>query len=232
MTVLQSGLVTALYAGTIAPLGQKAAPSAIRKAPAPAPWRIEINGLVGDSHGDQSVHGGPEKALHHYPAEHYAAWSTDDPTLAGPLGHKPAFGENLSPTGLTENNVCLGDVFRLGPVKLQVSQGRQPCWKLNALFARDDLAQRVQKTGRTGWYYRVLETGDIRPGEVLQLVERPQPDWPLSRAIRLLFRRTLDRSELEGLASIPEVADGWRRLALRRLQTGAVEDWSARLGKA
>lgn len=231
MTVLQSGPITALYAGTIAPLGERAAPSAIRKAPAPAPWRIEIDGLVGDSHGDPSVHGGPEKALHHYPAEHYFAWMADEPSLERALTRQAAFGENLSPTGLTEDNVCLGDIFRVGGVRLQVSQGRQPCWKLNAHFARDDLALRVQRTGRTGWYYRVLETGEVLPGERLQLIERPQPAWPLSRVIRLLFQRMLDRSELEALASIPEVAEGWRRLAQRRLQTGMVEDWSTRLGK-
>src|SRR5690606_15630671 len=152
--------------------------SAIAKTPRSGPVRIGELGLDGDEQGDRRVHGGVDKAVHHYPFEHYARWRAELgplPVLAAP----GAFGENLSSAGLDESNVCLGDRYALGSVVLEVSQGRQPCWKLNDRFGVRDMARRVQDTGRTGWYYRVLQPGVARAGDTLQLLERPCPDWPL-----------------------------------------------------
>jgi MOSC domain-containing protein YiiM len=119
--------------------------------------------------------------------------------------------------------------MRAGEVVVQVSQGRQPCWKLNAKFGRSDMAKRVQETGRTGWYYRVLEEGRIAPGDRLELIERPQPAWPLSRIIELLYHRPLAFDELAALAELAELAQGWRELAARRVRRRSVENWSERL---
>ena len=121
------------------------------------------------------------------------------------LNSAPAFGENISTIGMTEIDVCIGDVFRVGTLQLQISQGRQPCWKLNARFDVSDMAYRVQKTGRTGWYYRVLQVGRIEPGDEIELIERPQPEWPLSRLISLLYDRTTAFDELARLAEIPSM---------------------------
>lgn len=220
---------TLFAAPALRPLGPRAAPSGIVKSAAPAPWRITGLGLEGDRQGDLVHHGGEEKALHHYPRDHYARWIAEEPTLAGALAAAPAFGENISTTGLTEEDVCIGDVFALGSALVQVSQGRQPCWKLNALFARNDMARRVQESGRTGWYYRVLREGVAEPGVRMQRVERPLPDWPLSRLNELLYRRTLDFDSLERMTKLPELAAPWRELAARRLERRAVEDWSSRL---
>ena len=164
-----------MFVGTSVPLGPRALPSAIAKRPVPGPWLITAEGLAGDEQGDRVHHGGPEKALHHYPIEHYSLWSAETPELAEALSIVPSFGENISTTGLTEETVCIGDIFTAGVVRLQVSQGRQPCWKLNAKFGRPDMAYRVQKTGRTGWYYRVLSEGRIDPGTPLVLNDRPHP---------------------------------------------------------
>jgi MOSC domain-containing protein YiiM len=143
-----------LYAGAPAPLGATGAVSAIVKTPVPPPWRIAAEGLVGDAQANRRHHGGPEKALHHYPREHYAAWIAEDASLAGTLGKTladpAAFGENIATVGATEQTVCVGDVFTLGAARLQVSQGRQPCLTLNLRFGRRDMASRVQETGRTG----------------------------------------------------------------------------------
>jgi MOSC domain-containing protein YiiM len=121
--------------GAVAPLGDDGRVSAIDKRPAPAPWRIGPFGLAGDAQADLKHHGGPEKALHHYPLDHYAFWERE--IGPNPLLRRPgAFGENFSTTGWTEANVCVGDIVRFGSALLQVSQGRQPCWKLNRRFSR------------------------------------------------------------------------------------------------
>lgn len=218
-----------MYAGQITPLGPHMAPSGIFKHPSPPPWRITKSGLLGDQQGDPRFHGGPEKAIHQYPADHYRSWQMDFISLRSQLQRTPAFGENMCVGGLTEREVYVGDVFRLGRALLQVSQGRQPCWKLNLKFGRSDMARLVQKTGRTGWYYRVLEEGSVEPGDVLELVERPQADWSVARLNQLVASRSLARDDLQAMATLPYLSESWRRIASRRLMSGRVEDWSLRL---
>lgn len=217
-----------LLAGRVEPLGPKGIASGIAKRPLPGPWTVSSEGLLDDVQADLRHHGGPEKALHHYPFDHYAAWVEE--IGAHPLlGAPGAFGENLSTTGWTEDSVCIGDTARFGTALLQVSQGRQPCFKLDLRFGRKGMARAVQLTGRAGWYWRVLEEGRAEPGDTLALVDRPRPDWPLKRLAELLYRRTDDRAELAAMAQLPELATGWRAIAERRLSTGLVEDWSSRL---
>jgi MOSC domain-containing protein YiiM len=139
------------------------------------------------------------------------------------------FGENVSTLGMTERNVAVGDVFRLGRALVQVSQGRQPCWKLSRRFGIVDMARRVQESGRTGWYYRVLEPGLVASGDALELVDRAAPDWSLHRLWHALYVDRLNRGELEGIVALDVLAEGWRRYAIRRLESGRVEDWSKRL---
>jgi MOSC domain-containing protein YiiM len=167
--------------------------------------------------------------LHHYPREHYAAWA-DWSQRADLLTHAGAFGENLSTTGLTETSVCIGDVFRLGDATLQVSQGRQPCWKLDARFGEPGLARQMQASGRTGWYYRVLSPGGVRVGDSLELLERRHAAWPLSRVIALLFSRDVSHAaEWQRASELPELAVNWRQTLSRRVSSAQVEDWSRRL---
>ena len=230
MSAPMTTTINTMYVGTLAPLGPDRVPSGIFKRPAKGPWHITRTGIVGDQQGDARHHGGPEKAVHHYPYEHYAAWIEEDPGLADSLSSPPAFGENLSTLGITEETVHIGDIYRVGGVILQVSQGRQPCWKLNARFNRSDMAWRVQMTGRTGWYYRVLREGWIETGDEFVLVERPRPKWSLARVIALLYRQKLDIGALADLANVPELAASWRDLAARRVATRSVEDWTKRLG--
>lgn len=219
-----------VLSGRIQPLGPKGHVSGIAKTPAEGPWQITRVGLAGDAQGDLKHHGGPEKAVHHYPREHYGTWR--DEIGAHPLLDAPgAFGENLSTTGWTEQSVHIGDVVRFGTAVLQVSQGRQPCWKLNVRFGRDDIAYRTQTSGRTGWYYRVLEEGTAAQGDDLVLIARPQPAWPLTRLITLLYREKDNYEHLREMAAIAELADGWRTLAARRVQAAATEDWSSRLNE-
>lgn len=218
-----------MFAGQPKPLGPRAVASSILKKFVDPPWYVDWVGLRRDQQADMLNHGGPEKALHHYPHEHYATWAQDLPQLGAELEKVPTFGENISTRGMTEDNVCIGDVYRIGQVSAQISQGRQPCWKLSARFNQDDMAFRVQQTGRTGWYYRILEPGEILPGSKIVLEERPQPDWPLSKIIGLLYRKTLDFDQLAAVSEIKELAEGWRKLAAKRVKLRQVEDWNSRL---
>lgn len=217
-----------LHIGKVAPLGARGVPSGIVKSPVGHALALTGTGFTGDMQGDTVRHGGPEKAVHHYPFEHYADWMSDlgpHPLLAGP----GAFGENLSTAGLTESMVAIGDVFELGTAVLEVSQGRQPCWKLNERFARTEMARLVQSTGRTGWYYRVLTPGTVSPADRLILRERRAPEWTLTRIWRAFYIDPLNRTELVGIAKLERLAESWRSHAARRLESNRVEDWTKRL---
>lgn len=218
----------ALLVGSVQPLGDKAVPSGIDKHPVSKPVWIGREGIEGDAQGDRRHHGGPDKAVHHYAFDHYATWQE----VIGPhrlLQQPGAFGENLSTSGMTEQNVALGDVFRLGGVTIAVSQGRQPCFRLNLRFGRPDMARLVQESGRTGWYYRVIEEGIAAPDDSLVLLDRPSPEWTLARLLHTLYADMLNPDELAAMAALETLPENWRLLAGRRLEKGRVEDWSRRL---
>ncbi|GHH05433.1 MOSC domain-containing protein [Pseudodonghicola xiamenensis] len=217
-----------LLTGRIAPLSDSDKPSGIVKTPVDRPLSLGPEGFTGDEQADRRVHGGVEKAVHHYDFGHYAAWRNELgplPALSAPGG----FGENISTSGPTETTVAVGDIFRLGTALLQVSQGRQPCWKLNKRFEVPDMARRVQQTGRSGWYYRVLQPGTVAPGDRLELIDRLAPEWTLHRLWHALYVDRMNLPELQGIAALDVLAEGWRKYAIRRLESRQVEDWSKRL---
>lgn len=221
------GHVAVVLRGPAVPFGDRPGTrSAIAKQAATGPVRVEATGLQGDEQGDPRIHGGPDKAVHQYPLDHYAAWRSALGALP-PLAQAGAFGENIASTGMTEADLCWGDRVRMGRVLLEVTQTRQPCWKLNARFGVADMALRLQRTGRTGWYYRVLEPGTVQAGDAITLVTRPYPAWPLSRVIEVLYHRTLDAAQLRELAKLP-LPPSWQKLVARRLEHGTVEDWNPR----
>ncbi len=228
MTTRPSATIDAVLTGRAVDYTRPGSRSAIDKRAVEGPVRIGPEGLSGDEQGDRRVHGGPDKAIHHYPRDHYASWRGEVGAHAL-LQAAGAFGENISTSGIIEADVCLGDRLRLGSALVEVSQARQPCWKLSDRFGIADMARRVQDTGRSGWYYRVLETGAVQAGDTLVLVDRPHPDWPLPRLSELLYRRTLDREELLGALALPLVPS-WRTLFERRLRQDDTESWDSRLG--
>jgi MOSC domain-containing protein YiiM len=201
--------------------------SAIAKQAQSGAVQVGPLGLVGDEQGDTKFHGGPDKAVHLYASAHYPDWRAelgDLPVLAS-VG---AFGENLAVDGVSEETVCIGDQWRIGSVVLEVSQGRQPCWKLNDRFGVPDMARRLQDTLRTGWYCRVLEAGELAAGDDAILLARPCPDWSIARMMEVLYRPCLEAEPLNALLALPLVP-GWRSLIERRLASGQIEDWEKRL---
>lgn len=224
---MTSLILDVLLTGRAQPFTRPGSRSGIAKTPRQEALAVTALGLAGDEQGDLRVHGGVEKAIHHYPREHYAAWLAE--LGEHPLLEQPgAFGENFSTSGWTEDDVCLGDRIRVGSALLQVSQGRMPCWKLSDRFGVPQLALRVQQSGRTGWYYRVLEEGVVSAGDRLQLVEREHADWSLSRLSAVLFDKRVEPQLLRECLALPLVPS-WQRTLSRRLEQGAVEDWAPRL---
>lgn len=220
--------VDQILTGQVAPLGVRDAMSGIDKHPVIGRVFLGREGLSGDVQGDRKHHGGPDKALHHYAFDHYAHWLD----AIGPrnvLGKPGAFGENISTRGVTEDDVAIGDIFRLGQAVIQVSQGRQPCWKLNARFGAPDMSQQVQQTGFTGWYYRVLDEGFIESGNELVLQDRISPGWTIRRTWRILYVDTMNLDELAEMAALVHLPESWRGYAQKRLNARKVEDWTRRL---
>lgn len=220
--------IVELRSGKVAPLGPEGVPSGIDKHKVEGPVAAGPLGFEGDEHGDPKHHGGPHKALHAYALAHLPLWAAELPHRADRF-RPGAFGENLVVDGASEADVCLGDQWRIGAALLEVSQGRQPCWKLNLRFDVADMARRVQDTGRTGWYFRVIEPGLIAAGDDGRLIARPNPTWFLTRVSHLFYHDRMNRPALAELAELPGLPENWRRLAKARLRSGEIEDWSRRI---
>jgi len=188
-------------------------------------WLRRTN-LDGDAQADLEHHGGPDKAVNVYPVEHYVYWRKQLGIEA--LTHG-GFGENFSIEGLLEDEVCIGDQFGIGDAVVQVSQPRQPCWKLARRWRVKDLAVRVQENGRTGWYFRVLREGRISAGDPLTLIGKGDVDWSVARANEVMHLRKDDRTAASRLAGCAGLSESWRNTLEKRSGSGEVEDTTARL---
>ncbi len=209
-------IVDAVLTGAVVPFGKLGGTSAIAKYPQVGRQWLGPEGFTADEQADRRVHGGPDKAVHHYPHDHYRWWRHQ----IGPhplLDTPGAFGENIATSGLLEADLCIGDRFGLGEAVVEVAQGRQPCWKLNQRFERPDILGAVVASGRAGWYYRVIEPGWVRSGDALALLARPLPAWTVERCIELLVaggHRT-DPAACAELAEVALLAEEWRLRALK-----------------
>lgn len=163
-----------IFTGGISTLPPDDTPTGIFKQERQGPVWLGAEGLEGDAQADRRVHGGPDKALHQYPVAHYARLAAAFPE-ATPLLMPGGLGENLSVPGWDETNVCIGDVFRLGEARVQVSQPRKPCWKIDRRFGAPGMMRMIGEEGLTGWYFRVIGEGRVTPGCAFELLERPSP---------------------------------------------------------
>ena len=133
----------------------------IFKEPVAGRVMLRTLNLDGDRQADLSVHGGPSKAVYVYPAEHYDSWKRELPEMELPWG---MFGENFTATGLAESELNIGDQFRVGSALVMVTEPRMPCYKLGIRFNRPDILKRFLASGRTGFYFAVLQEGEVEPG--------------------------------------------------------------------
>ena len=188
------------------------------KEPVDEPVWLSRTQLEGDGQADARHHGGPDKAVCVYPAAHYPAWRAE---LWLPEMEYGAFGENFTVANLVEDEVCIGDVFMVGEALVQVTQPRKPCWKLARRWAVRDLAERVQESGRTGWYLRVLREGEVAGGLPMVLLHQPFPEWSVTRANQVMHRDRCDREAAAALAQCPALSESWRETLLRRVGVSA-----------
>jgi MOSC domain-containing protein YiiM len=151
----------------------------IFKTPVAGRVRVHRLGLEGDVQVDRRVHGGPDKAVYIYPHEHYAHWEKHFARKDFSFGQ---FGENLTTTGLREDDVHVGDQLRVGSVLLQVTQPREPCFKLMTKMNDFTFAKPFLASGRTGFYLRVLEEGELGVDDAIQRVTS-DPSAPTIRDV-------------------------------------------------
>lgn len=184
-------------------------------------------GLEGDEQAEARFHGGPDRALCHYPAEHYQFWINAYPEIEA-LFTPPAFGENISTLGMTEDNVFIGDIFAWGDARIQVTQPRSPCYKLNGLTGVENFAQMMQENGRCGWLYRVIKTGSVSAETSIKLLSR-NSDVSVQEAIMIAFHAPFDEELYQRLLGAAGLSASWSLTMQNRLEHHRIEEFSHRL---
>jgi len=215
-------LIQAVLTGAVDPdFAPDGEASAIAKAVVTdGPRTVHWLGIEGDAQADLSVHGGRDKAIHHYPRDHYLRWRLElglDSEHGPLLDRAGAFGENISTLGWKEEALCIGDRLRMGTALVEVAQGRQPCWKQGHRLGSTKVVAAMVASGRTGWYYRVIEEGSVAAGDAIELVGRVHPEWSVARVFGLLIggRHKGEKAALKDLSRLRELADGWRERAAK-----------------
>lgn len=189
--------------------------SGMFKSPVETPVALTSSGFQGDGQADLEHHGGPDKAVCVYCIEHYPYWEQE---LERKLSHA-AFGENVTVTGLGEKEVCIGDIYRMGEALVQISQPRQPCYKLGYKYGRTDMPLLVQNTGYTGYYFRVLEEGLVKSGDPILPVEGSSYGVTVDFANQIMYHERGDVEGMRQLLAIPELSGSWRKTLMKRLDS-------------
>lgn len=184
------------------------------------------DGLAGDSLARRQHPGDADCALRHYPAEHYRHWRKRFPLNKW---RPAACGENLSTFGVVEADVCVGDLLRWGEALLEVSQPCLPDYRLARRWNLAELPTLLQDSGRCGWHYRVLRPGAVDSRAPLQLVQRHYPELSVAQLLDWFVHAPLERGALRRMLACAALSTAWRRIAARRLDSGELEDWQARL---
>lgn len=181
--------------------------TAIFKQPVGRAVAIGKLNLAGDRQADLNVHGGPEKAVYAYPAEHYQYWREEFPQRAFSWGE---FGENLTTEELSEDTLCIGDLLQVGPAVLTVTQPRLPCYKLNVKFDLDDMVKRFLNSGRHGFYFSVTEPGEVSAGSKIEVLQRDPSRVTVSDIVRLYLRHGSDPDLLQRAINSTFLPENWK----------------------
>jgi MOSC domain-containing protein YiiM len=205
--------------------------TAIDKLPVTTSLYLTPNGLTGDECADKEHHGGLERALHQYPAEHYAYWQKKYSTHVnnGIDWQAPGMGENISSVGMTEESVCLGDRYQWGEAVIEVSQPRSPCFKLNKRWGVENISVDMQSISRCGWLYRVITPGRVSVDNPLVLVARVDKAITIKALCEAYFGDPLNIEKLLMIRQQETLSDSWMDKVIERLATNKVEDWNFRL---
>jgi MOSC domain-containing protein YiiM len=205
-----------LFIGGIRPLPESGRPTGMYKQPAVGPLELGPEGFIGDQQADRRVHGGPEKAVHLYPARHYAKLAERFPDAEAQLVIG-SLGENISTPELDEYDVRIGDIWRLGSAQLQVCQPRNPCWKIDERFASDGMAAFIAEHRLTGWYWRVVSPGRVAPDDALELLQAADT-FTLAEAMLCWQAHRPALGDLEKIATSPGIAKNWQQKITARVE--------------
>ncbi len=210
-------VIAGIYAAAeISSFPSNGAPTAIFKTPMRSRVQIGREGIVGDHQADRRVHGGPEKAVHHYAAINYSKLAARFPETAAAFV-PGSIGENLSASGIDESSVAIGDIFALGSARLQLCQPRSPCWKIDTRYGVAGVAKYISDCCYQGWYYRVLEAGETAVGDELILLERNPDPLFIAEFWTGWRERPPDGDKLARFLKTPGLASVWQRYLTERL---------------
>lgn len=188
----------------------------IYKSPVHGRVKVTSLNLEGDRQADLSVHGGRNKAVYAYPSEHYAYWQRELPGIEMPWG---MFGENLTLEGLLEDEAHIGDRFQMGTAILMVTQPRLPCYKLGIRFGRDDMPERFFSSRRTGFYFAVVEEGELGEGDTAEPIHRDPNRISISNLLSLCYDDDRQDAQLvERALNVEALSPSWRKQVFKRVQ--------------
>jgi MOSC domain-containing protein YiiM len=175
----------------------------------PVQKRVRLHGLnlEGDQQADLTVHGGRDKTVYAYPSEHYPFWKKELPGVDLPFG---SFGENFTTDGILEADVCLGDRFAIGTAEVVVTQPRNPCFKLNLKFDRDDMVKRFLASRRSGFYFRVLREGEVGAGDEIRVVQRDENRVSIADALKIYLHESDSRELIQRALNVKYLPPSWR----------------------
>ena len=188
--------------------------TSIFKAPVGGRVRVSRLNLDGDQQSDLTVHGGFDKAVYAYPSEHYSFWRRELPGMDLASG---VFGENFTTEGLLEETLHIGDRLRVGSAAFVVTQPRMPCFKLGIRFNRSDMVKRFLQSGRTGFYFAVLQEGEVAAGDSIELLERDEHSIPVADVVNLYRGDATNQKLLRRVSELPSLPESWRDYFRKRL---------------
>ena len=186
---------------------RKSVTTGIFKEPVAGRVMMRTLNLDGDRQADLSVHGGPSKAVYVYPVEHYDYWRRELPDMKLPWG---VFGENLTTEGLLEDTVNIGDRFRIGSAEVMVTEPRMPCYKLGIKFGRGDIIKRFLASGRSGFYFAVLQEGEVGADDTIELLNRDEHNVTVGDIVRLYVSEKDDLELLHRAVRVDTLPESWR----------------------
>jgi MOSC domain-containing protein YiiM len=175
---------------------------------------VASGNIEGDLQSDLSVHGGPEKAVYAYPAEHYDFWRRELPDAELTWG---AFGENFTTEGLLEEDVWIGDRYRVGTTELVVTQPRMPCYKLAIRFGQTEMVKRFLRSRRSGFYLAVAREGDVGAGDTIERLARNERRLTVADVVTLYAADSANQPLLENASDHPSLPAAWREYFRKRL---------------
>lgn len=206
--------IVGLFTGKPKPLGKTL--SAIRKDSVQE-LMVDEQGIKGDDVYDKKHHGGPKRVIHHYSLRNYRLLKKAFPDLANKF-KAGSYGENLCSENLTEENLCIGDVFQLGEVRGRLTIPRSPCATIDATYESKGILKNILSTGHFGWFYEVIETGVIKANQHIKLVDRPYPKLNLHQIILQCFKKLpADNELLEQALEVNILDDSWTKKVNRLL---------------